>query len=237
MTVQMNEPFAERRNTGTKLVAGAFLLLLGLLLTADNFALIDADHYLRWWSLVLVVLGAMKLAEPGGRAVGAILLLVGLWLLAYNLRVIDFTIFDLWPLVLIAIGVGMLARGFRGEASPGSVPGEAASSGWAVLSTRRIRPVGPFAGGRVGALLGTCELDLTAATVDQPPAAIEAIAFWGEVKILVPEGWTVTGEVLPIMAGFEMKTGPASDPKNRVVVRGFAMMAGISVRHPERSRA
>lgn len=236
MTVPMNEPFSVRRNTGTKLVAGAFLLLLGLLLTADNFDLIDADLYLRWWSLVLVVLGAMKLADPAARGLGAILMLVGVWLLAYNLRLVDVTIFDLWPLGLIAIGIGMLARGFRGEGSGASVPGEAASGGWAVLTTRRIRPAGPLSASRVGALLGTCELDLTAASVDQPPAAVEAIAFWGEVQIVVPEGWTVTGEVLPIMAGFEMKTGPANDSKNRVVVRGFAMMAGITVRHPERSR-
>ena len=58
-----------------------------------------------------------------------------------------------------------------------------------------------FRGGYVRAVMGGVELDLTEATIEDPPATIEMTVVMGGAKIAVPEGWNVrvdTGTVLVV---------------------------------------
>jgi hypothetical protein len=208
-------------------------------LTAENFGYLEAYDYVRLWPLVLLALGLVKLADPGARDLAIVLIVGGAWILAFNLGLIAFTIFDLWPLILIGIGIGFVRRAFR---SPDDPPRDrlralAGRENLALLTTRRVRPGPIFSGGRFAALLGTYELDLTATTLEQDPTVIEVRAFLGGVEVFVPEGWEVIGELFPVMAGFEVKTGPAAEPRSRLIVRGFALMAGVEVKHVERIRS
>lgn len=214
---------------GTKLIVGLFFTAVGILLTADNFDLIDADDYLRFWPVVLVAAGLVKLAEPRGpRIVGGLLTLVGAGLLADTLGWVEFSTFDLWPLVLIAIGGLLIARalGFSPEASAPNL---------AIFSNRRnVETSRNYRGGRYAAMLGGYELDLTGADITDGPAIIDTFAFWGAVEITVPEGWEVIGEVMPVMAGFDVKTSPPATPAKKLIIRGWALQAGIEVKSASR---
>jgi hypothetical protein len=237
MTTQYDDPRPSLPIAPARLIFGLTLAVAGVLLTADNLGYIDAYPYLRFWPLALVAIGAIKLFDPGSRDLAILLLIMGGWTLLLNLGLIAFTFFDLWPLILIAIGVGFVRRALRrddAESSPNRIRELAGSSNLALLTTRRVRPGPVFGGGRFAALLGTYQLDLTQSTLESDPTIIEARAFLGAVEIYVPEGWEVIGEVFPVMAGFEMKTGPATEPRRRLVVRGVAMMGGIEVKHIER---
>lgn len=220
----------------TKLIAGAFLALLGLLLTADNLDYFDADPVLRWWPVVLIAIGIVKLTQPGSHLLAGLLLLGGLWILLFNLEVIHFTIFDFWPLILIGIGLSMVVRGARPREA-GPTPSERGGA-TVVLGERVIVPAQrPYRGGRVAAFLGSCQLDLTNAEFQrEEPAVVEAIAFWGSVSIFVPEGCEVIGELMPVMGGFDTKTGPVTEPRRQLVVRGLALMGGVEVKSADRRR-
>ena len=236
MTVQYEEPRPALPIAPGKLIVGLFLAVAGVLLTADNLGYVDAGLYLRLWPVVFIAIGLVKLADPGARDLAVILLIAGAWILAYNLGLIAFTIFDLWPLILIAIGVGFVRRAWRsgsGE-SPAPAAHEAAWRSLALLTTRRVRPGAVYSGGRCVAILGNYQLDLTGSTLEHDPTVVEARAFLGGVEIFVPEGWEIIGEVFPVMGGFEVKTGPATEPRRRLIVRGFSMMAGIEVKNIER---
>jgi hypothetical protein len=55
---------------------------------------------------------------------------------------------------------------------------------------------------------------------------------WGGIEIRVPEAWSVSGRVVPILGGFEDKTRPAQGATaHRLVVRGFAIMGGIEIKN------
>jgi hypothetical protein len=225
-------------------VIGIFLAIAGILLTADNFGYLEASAFLRFWPAVLIVLGLLKLQRPETRVVGIVLLVAGLWILAFNLGAIAFTIFDFWPLFLIGIGVVLVRKSLRPEApAPAAVaaaPSEGSSTGgtiktFAVLSEQRARPGPGFTGGSIGAFLGASYLDLSDVVPSSNPIEIDVTAFMAGIEIKVPQGWEVVGEVLPVMGGFELKTGPATEPKRQLVVRGFVMMGGIEVKNSERS--
>jgi predicted membrane protein len=216
---------------GTKLIAGLFFIALGVLMAADNLDLINAETLLRYWPVVILLIGLETLMDRGRRLAGAIMTLLGASLLAYNAGWIHFSIFDLWPLLLIGAGVAMVSRslGVRAAATPAATSERGTII--AILNTAKIANTSrDFTGARVFAFMGGCELDLTNASIGTSPAIVEVFAMWGGIEIYVPDDWEVVGEVIPVMAGFEVKTSPVAAPQKKLIVRGAALMAGIEVK-------
>src|SRR5216684_5979035 len=124
METQLIQPRSPLAASGVKLAVGVFFTALGLLLTLGNLELLDANRLLRYWPALLIVVGLLKLREAGGRALALILLVAGILLLGQETRWIRFSIFDLWPVILIGAGVYIVANalGFRlseSSAAPG----------------------------------------------------------------------------------------------------------------------
>ena len=217
----------------TKLIVGLFFTALGLLLAADNLRLLRADDYLQYWPAVAVLIGLIKLADPGRRLVGTTLIVIGASLLAYTAGWVHFTIFNLWPLLLIGIGAAMVAR-----AAGVRVPGTGAQTGrniLAALTTRKINETSrDYSGNGIVAAMGACQLDLSQADIAHGPAIIEAFAFWGGIEIFIPENWEVIGEVFPFMGGFDVRTSVGAKPDRQLIVRGAAIMGGIEVKRRSR---
>jgi predicted membrane protein len=217
---------------GTKLIAGLFFIALGVLMAADNLDLIDAATVLRYWPAVILLIGLETLMDRGRRLAGAIMTLLGASLLAYNAGWIHFSIFDLWPLLLIGAGIAMVSRSL-GVRAAAAAPATTSERGTiiAILNTAKVANTSrDFTGARVFAFMGGCVLDLTDASIVTGPAIVEVFAMWGGIEIYVPDDWEVTGEVIPVMAGFEVKTSPVAAPQKKLMVRGAALMAGIEVK-------
>ena len=114
-----------------QLVAGIILISLGALFLLDKFYAFRFGHFISvWWPMLLIALGAWKLAErEGRRATGPLVLItIGVIFLVDNLNLVWWwRMGNLWPLILIAVGVGMMMGRLRhqGNARPsGPVPPE-----------------------------------------------------------------------------------------------------------------
>lgn len=217
------------------LIAGGFFTLLGVLLTLDNFDVIESEQLLNYWPVVLLAVGVAKWFDAHSSRIAAVLFLVaGAILLADNVGLLRFSIFDLWPLILIAIGAGFVARSMGVD--PARRFAEVARQGnVAVLSERRIDvTTSDYRGGSATAFMGTLHLDLSRADITNGPAILDVHTMWGAIEIIVPERWEVVGQVTPFMAGFEVKVRGAADPSRRLIVRGGALMAGIEVKSARR---
>jgi class 3 adenylate cyclase len=81
------------------------------------------------------------------------------------------------------------------------------------------------------AVMGGCDIDLRHAEIDGPEVVITAVAFWGGIQIIVPEGFDVELEGFSFMGGRDLKLRdvPRVPGSPRIRVRGFAIMGGISV--------
>jgi class 3 adenylate cyclase len=96
-------------------------------------------------------------------------------------------------------------------------------------------------GGRTTAVavMGGCDIDLRRAEIDGPEVVITAVAFWGGVSIIVPEGFEVELEGFSFMGGRNLRLRDVARVPGspRIRVRGFAIMGGIDVKsRPLRSR-
>jgi class 3 adenylate cyclase len=82
------------------------------------------------------------------------------------------------------------------------------------------------------AVMGGCDLDLRRAEIDGPEVNISAVAFWGGINVIVPEGFDVELRGFSFMGGrsIRLRDVPIVPGSPRIVVRGFAVMGGIDVK-------
>ena len=82
------------------------------------------------------------------------------------------------------------------------------------------------------AIMGGCDLDLRRAEIEGPEVEITAVAFWGGVQIVVPEGFDVELRGFSFMGGrsLRLRDVPIVPGSPRIVIRGFAVMGGVEVK-------
>ncbi len=88
------------------------------------------------------------------------------------------------------------------------------------------------------AIMGAVDLDLTQARFTTRETVITVFAFWGGVDIVVPDDVDVRVDGVGIVGAFDNRVRDNSAPEGSPVVRiaGVAIMAGVDIRRPKRTR-
>jgi LiaF transmembrane domain len=215
-----------------RLAIGLVFIAVGLVLTFDQAGVLNLDGFGRFWPLLLIGIGIVKVRQPiedGQRAVGTALLLVGG--LFQVLSVLSWG--RAWPLVLVAAGGLLLWQAIDRPRPPDSAPSSSPVVSELVLlgGSKRMLRVADFRGGYVTAVLGGIELDLRQCRMNATSATLDVVAFWGGIDLKVPPEWSVDGRVVPLMGGFDQRApgpaGPGEGP--RLIVRGYAVMGGVVI--------
>jgi predicted membrane protein len=233
-----------------QVLIGLAVIALGCLFLLENFGILDFDYTLQFWPVLLMLAGALKLAQSGdrgGKAIGGLLIAFGAALILKSTGLLIISWRTLGPLVLIALGLLVIFKANHGrnparlfdkfgqldkagsEGRP--LDDDSIISATAILGgmERRIN-TSDFRGGEVTAIMGGCQLDLRHASM-QGEAVLNVFAMCGGIEIKVPEDWTVSLQGIPLLGGFSGKTVPASDASKRLIVRGCAIMGGVEVRN------
>jgi class 3 adenylate cyclase len=82
------------------------------------------------------------------------------------------------------------------------------------------------------AVMGGCVIDFRGAEIESDEVHVTAVAFWGGIDIVVPEGIDVSLDGLPIMGGksAQIKDVPRLPGAPRIFVHAYPVMGGVSVR-------
>jgi hypothetical protein len=93
---------------------GFFLIALGAVLLLERFGILEAPIAGHLWPAVFLVIGITHLIErrPGS---AAMFLLLGAWFFACTFEWRGLSYHNSWPLVLVAVGAGMVIRALSGE--------------------------------------------------------------------------------------------------------------------------
>jgi len=97
-----------------KVIWGVFLVALGVWFLLDHFVPWGLAGMGEWWPLILIVVGVTHLVE---RRFGAALtmFLLGAWFLAVTSGWMGLNYLNSWPLVLVAVGAGIVVKALTGE--------------------------------------------------------------------------------------------------------------------------
>src|SRR5689334_15350642 len=106
-----DDPSNHPRRHGTGLLPGLVVAGVGVLFLLDNLHLLRIHDVCKFWPLFLVALGSAKLVDsphPREKTAGAVMVIVGGIFLATNLGLFSWSIWQFWPILLIAAGLMML---------------------------------------------------------------------------------------------------------------------------------
>lgn len=239
-------------------VLGLLIVVMGLLLTADNLDWVDTEHFVwQYWPTILIAVGLTKVFQgrgSSGRVFGVILALVGSAMVAQRVFDLPFDVGDWWPMALVILGIVIISRAraprVRAAQTPAGQPGEpnlasldapspttatlsneATVSEFAMWSGKQRRISSPaFRHGDLTAIMGGIELDLRQAGTANGEAVVDLFVIWGGVEIWVPPDWAVSNQVGLLMGGAEDKSSGTQDARHRLIVRGFVLMGGIEIK-------
>jgi cell wall-active antibiotic response 4TMS protein YvqF len=99
---------------------GALLIVSGVILFLVQQGMIEVVSIWRYWPVVLITVGLMKLVSPRpGRdlAAGTLEVLAGAWFLACNLHWYGFTYRQTWPLIFVVIGLSQIIKSLGGRST------------------------------------------------------------------------------------------------------------------------
>lgn len=224
------------------LIPGAIILAVGTIFLFDSLGYIHARSFFQFWPLILIAVGAAKIARHDSRIWGVALLLFGVFLQLNELGIGHFTWNQFWPMLLIAAGLmamwgAVQARVFI-EKTPGdnSDPRTTLDESTVFGGVQKRLNSREFRGGRLQAIFGGIEVDLRDADLAEEEAVIYANAIFGGIEIRVPETWYVAARGQGVFGGFSDSTrfSSAADPdkpKKTLIVLGTSLFGGVEIRN------
>jgi len=116
-TTQEEEAMSERRQASKDgILWGAVLILMGVFFILVQRDLLPERWLYRWWTwwpAILVVIGVAKFVRPGNAGevgTGVTMILMGFWFFANQFGWYGLDWGNSWPLALVAVGAGMVAK-------------------------------------------------------------------------------------------------------------------------------
>jgi predicted membrane protein len=214
-------------------IAGVLIALGGVWLL-DAAGVLTANSVLdRWWPVAVIALALIAAATERRLSLGpAALLVIGVLLLIDQLDLVDVAAI-LWPVVAVVIGLWLIlsSRGRRARLREQAADRQdvVALLGGSQSKNRAEH----FRHANVSAVFGAATLDMRDAHLD-PGASVDALAVFGGVDVIVPEGWRVQLGGLPIFGGYEDKThknGTTSPDAPVLKVGATAIFGGVAVKN------
>jgi len=240
----------------SRIVVGILILLAGVLLLLDKMDIgvnVDIGDF---WPVIIIVIGVGKILQPKENRQlywGIVITAVGTLFLLNNLGYIHFWFNELWPILLILLGIEILRSGFfkhhvktrrcfhhsHGRShyevfKDGEVSEEVdkdyidvsvlLGSGNYRFNHKQLK------GGQVSALMAGCELDLRNAGMEKDQLTLEISSIMSGVEIWVPTNWEVVMHGNPVLGGIEDKTYKPENPEKKLIIKGSVIMGGIEVK-------
>ncbi|HTA44474.1 MAG TPA: DUF5668 domain-containing protein [Bryobacteraceae bacterium] len=231
------------------------LIVAGALLFLDNLGLLPIQNIQAYWPLALVFWGAMMIERRrnANTIIGAGTIIVfGALLTLGNLHIIRVTGGIIWSLALIAAGLVMLVGRCQmpanlwppkpppfetGSYTQQSYFGDKLMEQFIFSGTKRRVETHNFQGGKVEAVFGGAEMDLSGSTIAPPNRRVVLIvnAIFGGVEIKVPRTWRIEKIGSAVFGGFDDQTvpprpEPGFDPPT-LVIRGSSVFGGIVIKN------
>jgi len=231
-----------RQLTSNRTLIGVVLVLAGLLLVIRNTGFFPdfIDNVIFSWPMLLVAIGLVMTLGASEKTAGIIVMAVGGFFMIPLVFRETFHMYNMfWPSIFIIVGIIFIIsrRGswshtnlnFRGTSGDDFVDYVSVFSG----GERQVVSQN-FRGGKISAVFGGIELDLTRAGLAPGVSELEIACVFGGATLIVPDDWHVTIEVTPVLGGFsdvrKLRPGRTVDPAKHLIIRGAVVFGGGEVK-------
>jgi predicted membrane protein len=188
--------------------------------------------------MLLIVVGLVMVLGATEKTAGIIVMAVGGFFMIPMLFRETFHVYNMfWPAIFIIIGIVFIASRRKGWniATSKGILGDDYIDYVNVFSGGERQIVSQnFKGGKISAVFGGIDLDLTKSKLAPGRNELEIACVFGGATIIVPDNWYITIEVTPILGGFsdtrKLSPGRTVDPASQLVIKGAVVFGGGEVK-------
>lgn len=228
------------------LIWGLIFVAVGIIFGGNALNIWYIDIFFPgWWTLFLIIPGLISMVRYGFNWGSGILVIIGLVLLFDALDIIDDGVIWklIFPLVLVAVGISIIASFFRPGTKKGIESDEySKSKSYKYDSTQYPRYTAILGGGDyknntedlkgvvAEAILGGLSIDLREAKITED-IVLELTAVLGGIDIFIPDNVRV--EIIsgvPVLGGFEHKINRNAISGPKVRIKYTAVLGGIEIK-------
>jgi predicted membrane protein len=229
-----------RHLQSNRAIIGVVLVLIGLFLVMRNTGIFPdfIERIIFSWPMLLVTIGlVITIGSSGAKTSGVIVMAVGGFFLIPHIFRETFDVNMFWPSIFIIIGIIFIFSKRKGwnSISTSSQVGDDYIDYVHVFSGGERQIVSDnFSGGRVSAVFGGSEIDLTKAKLAPGVSYLEIACVFGGTTIIVPDDWSIKIEVVPVLGGFgdsrKLNPGRIIDTTRQLVIKGAVVFGGGEVK-------
>jgi predicted membrane protein len=226
--------------TSNRTLIGVVLVLAGLFLVIRNTGFFPEfiDNVIFSWPMLLVAIGLVLTLGATEKTAGIIVMAVGGFFMVPLIFRETFHMYNMfWPSIFIIVGVIFIVSRRHGwnTVTTKGVIGDDYVDYVNVFSGGERQVVSQnFKGGKITAVFGGIELDLTKANLASGISELEIACVFGGATLIVPDDWHVTIEVTPVLGGFsdsrKLSPGRSVDPSKHLLVKGAVVFGGGEVK-------
>ncbi len=234
-----NQPHNTPRPAHNRVIIGVVLVLAGFFLVLKNTGIFPnfIDDIIFSWPMLLVTIGLVMTLSSSEKTGGIIVMAVGGFFMIPLIFRETFHMYNMfWPSIFIIVGIIFIFSKRRGwNAVQKGVTGDDYVDYVNVFGGGERQIVSQsFRGGRLTAVFGGMELDLTKAKLAPGRNDLEIACVFGGATIIVPDTWYVTLEVTPILGGFSdsRRINPvvSVDTTSQLVIKGAVVFGGGEIK-------
>jgi len=240
------------------LIGGIVVLSIGVLFLLRNFNILSPElhHYIFSWKTLLIGIGILNITLTQKKIGGFILIAIGtfFWLPElFDVPVRTSQLF--WPVILVIVGIMILFKkpghhphkpwnnwtppkgGKNKDQSSSNSSNEDYIDEVTIFSgtSKKINSKS-FKGGRMTAIFGGSELNLTHARLAPGTHILNIFFMFGGSEIIVPSDWHIVLETTPIFGGVsderyishELQTDDKE--KSVLIIRGTVIFGGAEIK-------
>jgi predicted membrane protein len=221
-------------------IIGVVLVLAGLFLVMRNTGVFPEfiDNVIFSWPMLLVVIGLVMTLGAAEKTSGVIVMAVGGFFLIPMIFRETFHAYNMfWPSIFIIVGVIFIAtkrKGWNSVASTATVGDDFIDYVNVFSGGERQIVSENFRGGRISAVFGGMELDLTKAKLAPGRNELEIACVFGGATLIVPDDWNISIEVTPVLGGFsdsrKLIPGRTVDATKQLVIKGAVVFGGGEIK-------
>lgn len=236
---------AGRNIFDVRMIIGLFIVAAGIGLLLENLGIVHDIRVWGWWPAILILVGVGYLIRPQGQRQvlnGLIAAGLGIIFLGNNLDWFDVDFSDLWPVLLILIGLAIILH--HRKVKPG---GGGQGNGNDQINLSLILGGGEhfytsqqLKGGKISAIMGGANIDLRRADMAGNEMTLDIFCLMGGIDLRIPDNWQLNIKVLPVLGGVENRTyrgdvsadsGFHDVTKKTLHITGMAIMGGVEVKN------
>jgi predicted membrane protein len=221
------------QDTNKRVVLAGFLIIIGIVLVLRNFHIFPFIPWLFSWPMILVMIGVFILLTRQSVVAALIFVGIGVWFLIpdiFNLYIDRF--WDLWPIILIAIGMSLILRNRTTRHEPS---GHESSMDYLddvsiFGGGEKIITSQNFKGGKITNIFAGSEINFLGAQLAPGPVYLDVFTLFGGTTLIIPAGWKVKVDMVPIFGGFsdkrEYKREELGKDKPELYIKGLTFFGG-----------